>query len=81
MNILLFLEILIYLKMIRNFKNCLNLVLTGGIGFSIYKHDKIIDFTANYLENYSSRYVCPVQNERLKDDKELNKLLSIVILI
>jgi len=50
--------------MIRKYvKNSLYLFLTGGIALSIIKDEKIMDYSANFVEKYSSRYVSNHKNE------------------
>lgn len=68
-----------YLNMIRRIlKNSLYITLTGALAVGIVKDDKIMDFSANLLEKFSSRYVQHVEdNQSIENEKTyINSLVK-----
>jgi len=62
--------------MIRKYlKNSFYLFLSGGIAFTILKDEKIIDYSANLIEQYSSKFIHnPNNSQTLDEEKSYLKL-------
>lgn len=62
----------------RYLKNSLYFTMTGAIAVCIMKDEKIMDYSANIIEKFSSRYVQKYDDPYLIDD-EMTDLNSFVI--
>lgn len=67
--------------MLRKYiKNSFYCVLTGGIALGIMKDEKIMDYSANLLEKFSSRYVQNFDhNYSIEEEKNYLNLLVILL--
>lgn len=64
----------------RYLKNSLYFTVTGAIAVCIMKDEKILNYSANIIEKFSSRYVQKFDDPYLIDD-EITDLNSLVIRI
>lgn len=66
--------------MIRKYlKNSFYLFMSGGIAFAILKDEKIIDYSANLIEQYSSKFIYnPNSSQTIDEEKSYLKLFVIL---